>query len=188
MDKRELKSIIEALLFTWGDPLDIRDIAKIIDLPLGETRKLLEELMDELDYQRRGLRIVRMENSYQIGTRPEHFDWLKKLKKQRPAKTLSNAALETLSIIAYKQPIIKSDIEFIRGVKCDRVIQTLIERELVEEQGRLDRTGRPIIYGTTDEFLKIFSLKDIRELPDLEKVNRELIENEIDDEIDKLDS
>ena len=115
-----------------------------------------------------------MKDSYQIGTRPEHYDWIKKLYHQKPPKNLSNAALETLSIIAYKQPVIKSEIEYIRGVKCDKAIETLIERNLVQELGRLDRTGRPIIYGTTKEFLKLFSLESLDDLPDLKEIEEKL--------------
>ena len=182
IDRRELKAIIESLLFTWGDPLEVKDIANIIELSNKDTKDLIEELIDDYNYNRRGFRIVKAGNSYQIGTRPDHYEYIKKLQKQKPPKSLSNAALETLSIIAYKQPVIKSDIEDIRGVKCDRALQTLVERDLIEEQGRLERTGRPIIYGTTDEFLKMFSLKTINDLPELKNIRRQLIEDEIDEE------
>lgn len=174
MDDKEIKSIIESLLFTWGDPLDIKDIASILELPESEVSLRMKELMDELDYNRRGLRIIRINNSYQIGTRPEHFQWIKKLNNNDMNKNLSNAALETLSIVAYRQPIIKADIEAIRGVRCDRVLQTLVERKLICEMGRLDKTGRPIIYGTTDEFLKSFGLESIDKLPSLNEIGESL--------------
>lgn len=174
MESKEIKSIIESLLFTWGDPLDIKDIASILDLPIPEVSDEMKELMDDLDYNRRGIRIIRINNTYQIGTRPEHSQWIQKLKNTSVNRNLSNAALETLSIVAYKQPIIKADIEAIRGVRCDRVLQTLMERQLVCEMGRLDRTGRPIIYGTTDEFLKSFGLETIEQLPSLNEINESL--------------
>ncbi len=174
MDDKEIKSIMESLLFTWGDPLDIKDIASILDIELDEASALMKELMDELDYNRRGLRIIRINNTYQIGTRPEHFQWIKKLNNSTLNKNLSNAALETLSIVAYRQPIIKADIEAIRGVRCDRVLETLIDRRLVCEQGRLERTGRPIIYGTTDDFLKSFGLETLDQLPSLNEINEDL--------------
>ncbi len=174
MDDKEIKSIIESLLFTWGDPLDIKDIASILELAESEVSLRMKELMDELDYNRRGLRIIRINNSYQIGTRPEHFQWIKKLNNNDMNKNLSNAALETLSIVAYRQPIIKADIEAIRGVRCDRVLQTLVERKLICEMGRLDKTGRPIIYGTTDEFLKSFGLESIDKLPSLNEIGESL--------------
>lgn len=176
MDKREIKAIIESLLFTWGDPLSIDDIGQILELDTKYLEDILKEMIDEFDYNRRGLRIVKVENTFQIGTRPEHYDWVKKLHQQKPPRNLSNAALETLSIIAYKQPVIKSDIEYIRGVKCDKAIETLTERNLIKELGRLERTGRPILYGTTSEFLKLFSLESLDDLPNLENIEDKIHE------------
>lgn len=166
-DIREIKSIIEGLLFAWGDPLDIRDISTILDIKEKELDQILKEMIDDFNYNRRGLRIIKFNNSYQIGTRPEHYEWISKLNQNKNKKNLSNASLETLSIIAYKQPIIKSDIEIIRGVRCDRALETLIERNLIKEVGRLERTGRPILYGTTDEFLRYFGLENLEDLPQL---------------------
>ncbi len=165
MDIRELKSIIESLLFTWGDPLDIKDIASIVEVNEEELSKVMQEMMDEFDYNMRGIRIIKVNDSYQFGTRPENFEWIKKLSSPKIAKNLSNAALETLSIIAYRQPIIKSDIEAIRGVRCDKAIETLIE-----ELGRLERVGRPILYGTTDVFLRCFGLESLESLPPLKDI------------------
>ncbi len=174
MEKRELKSIIEALLFTWGDPLELKDIASIIEEKECEVEKIIEEMINEFDYNRRGIRIMRINNSFQLSTRPEHFEWIKKLTSPKYTRSLSNAALETLSIIAYRQPVIKSDIEAIRGVRCDKAIETLIERGLVAELGRLERVGRPILYGTTDLFLKTFGLENIEQLPAIEDFNNSL--------------
>ena len=165
MDTKELKSIIEALLFTWGDPLDVSDLSSILERDKKELHSILQEMMDDFDYNMRGVRIIKINNSYQMGTRSEHYDWIKKLANQKPEKALSNAALETLSIIAYRQPVIKSDIEAIRGVRCDKVIETLIEKDLIEEVGRMDRVGRPILYGTTELFLKAFGLECLKDLP-----------------------
>ena len=168
MDDREIKSIIEGLLFTWGDPLDIKDLSNVLDISEEEIEKIMKSMMDEYDYNRRGLRIIKFNNSYQIGTRPEHYEWIKKLNSKKNTKDLSNAALEALSIIAYRQPIIKADIEAIRGVRSERAIDTLMERKLISEVGRLERTGRPILYGTTDGFLKYFGLESIDALPLIE--------------------
>lgn len=170
MEIKEIKSIIEALLFTWGDPLEIKDIASVLDKDESELKSILQEMIDEFDYNMRGTRIIRINDSYQLGTRPDHFQWIQKLSNSKMERNLSNAALETLSIIAYRQPIIKSEIEAIRGVKSDRSIQTLISRGLVQELGRMDRIGRPIIYGTTDGFLRSFGLENIAELPPLKDV------------------
>lgn len=174
MDEKEIKSIIEALLFTWGDPLESKDIASILEIDIDKIEIILEEMIDEFDYNRRGLKIIKIKESYQLATRPNHFEWLKKLLTPKTSKTLSNAALETLSIIAYRQPVLKSDIEAIRGVRSDRSIETLIDRGLVLEIGRLERVGRPIIYGTTDDFLRNFGLENLEELPPL----KDLIEKE----------
>lgn len=167
MDLRELKSIIEALLFTWGDPLDISDISSILDIKEKELEPIIQEMIDDFDYNMRGIRIIRINNSFQLGTRAEHFDWIKKLSNPKTTKNLSNAALETLSIIAYRQPVIKSDIEAIRGVRCDKAIETLMDRGLIVETGRMERAGRPILYGTTEVFLKAFGLENLKELPSL---------------------
>lgn len=170
MEIKELKAIIEALLFTWGDPLEIKDIASILEIDVEDISNIIQEMMDEFDYNMRGLRIIRINDSYQLGTRPDHFQWIKQLSNSKMDRNLSNAALETLSIIAYRQPIIKSEIEAIRGVKSDRSIQTLMSRGLVDELGRMDKIGRPIIYGTTEAFLRSFGLENIEELPPLNDV------------------
>ncbi len=167
MDEKEMMAIIEALLFTWGDPLNIKDIASVLDIETGQARKLIEALISDYDYNRRGLTIRRIKNNYQIGTRPDYYPWIEKLNKPKKAKALSNAAIETLSIIAYRQPVIKSEIEAIRGVKCDTAVYTLLDKELIEEKGRLDKIGRPILYGTTDNFLKVFGLESLKDLPEL---------------------
>lgn len=176
MDIIEIKSIIEGILFAWGDPLCIKDIGKILDLDEKKAFHILEEMIEEFDVSKRGLRIVKAEDYYQIGTRPEHFPWIKQLAESKGTKALSTAALETLSIIAYRQPVIKSEIENIRGVKCDRSILTLMEKGLIKETGRLDKTGRPIIYGTTKEFLIAFGLETLDTLPNLEEFQKRINE------------
>lgn len=167
MDKKEIKSIIEALLFVWGDPLSLKDISYILEIDEKKTKEIICEMIDEFNFERRGIKIVQIKDSYQLGTRPEHFKWIEKLNIPKTKKNLSNAALETLSIIAYRQPITKSEIEAIRGVRCDKALDTLLEKEIIEEKGRLDKTGRPIIYGTTKQFLRYFGLKSLNELPPL---------------------
>lgn len=171
MDEREIKAIIESLLFIWGDPLSLNDIASILDLSDKEVNRLLDEMIDEFEYNRRGIKIIRIKDKYQLSTRPEHYQWISKLTEKKENKGLSNAALETLAIIAYRQPITKSEIETIRGVKCDKAIETLVNKNLIKEIGRLEKTGRPIIYGTTDEFLRYFGLEDLKDLPELDELN-----------------
>lgn len=170
MDIREVKSIIEGLLFTWGEPLEIKEIAKVLDIKKDKLEDILKEMIDDFDYNRRGLRIIKIEDKYQLSTRPEHYEYIKKLSYSGVNRNLSNAAMETLSIIAYKQPITKVEIDHIRGVRSDRAISTLLERQMIEEVGRLDRPGKPIIYGTTDVFLRSFGLESLDELPELKNV------------------
>ncbi|MTI67810.1 MAG: SMC-Scp complex subunit ScpB [Firmicutes bacterium] len=171
MDQREIKSIIESLLFIWGEPLSIKDISKVIQRDKIETEQIIKDMKDDFDYNRRGLQIIQINDSFQLSTRPEHYEWIEKLCLPKNSKTLSNAALETLSIIAYKQPITRVEVESVRGVKCDKSITTLIEKNMVKEVGRLDKTGRPIIYGTTEYFLKYFGLENLEELPKIKELN-----------------
>lgn len=184
MEVKEIKSIVEAMLFTWGDPLELKDMASILEVEEKDLREIVDEMMDEFDYNFRGLKIIKINTSYQIVTRPEHFEWIKKLTSDNKSKNLSNAALETLSIIAYRQPVIKSDIEAIRGVRCERSIETLMNRGLVIETGRLEKVGRPIIYGTTDAFLRSFGLEAIDDLPPLSdyKEKEDIVDNSDDAE------
>lgn len=171
MEEKEIKSIIEALLFIWGDPLSLKDISNILDIEVEKAKEILDSMIDEFNFNRRGLKIIRIKNSYQLSTRPEHYQWISKLCQENNNKSLSTAALETLSIIAYRQPITRNEIEAIRGVRCDKALETLINKDLIEEKGRLDRTGRPIIYGTTDEFLRYFGLENLKDLPPLKDFN-----------------
>lgn len=179
MEIREIKAVIEGLLFTWGEPLHIRELEKILEVSQKELKKILDEMRDEFNYSRRGVQIVRTEQSYQLSTRLEHFEYIKKLHSRKESKGISNAAMETLTIVAYRQPITKTEIEDIRGVKCDKAVQSLADRQLLAEVGRLDKPGKPILYGTTEEFLRAFGLSSIKELPILEsEENLEMAEEE----------
>lgn len=157
------KGIIEALLFTWGDPLDLKSISSILEMDDLIVENILFDMIKEFE-EERGLNIIKINDSYQLCTKMEHYEYIKKL-NNKSNKSLSNAALETLSIIAYKQPVTKGEIDNIRGVKSDRVIETLTEKKLIEELGRLERPGKPIIYGTSDNFLKYFGLESLDDLP-----------------------
>ena len=166
--KEPIKGAIEALLFVSGEPLSLRDLA----INLEVTPKYLEEIISELSLEyeisNRGIKIININGSYQLVTKNEYSDYIQKLLKKNKRQSLSQASLESLSIIAYKQPITRIDIDEIRGVKSESAIQKLLERDLVEEVGRLDVPGRPILYGTTNEFLRQFGLTSIKELPSLE--------------------
>ena len=163
----DIKEIIKALLFAWGDPLDIKTISDICELDIEEIERAIEDLRSEMDSSNDGLKIIRMNSSYQLISRDIYFDYVKKLLSEKPKNNLSNASIETLSIIAYKQPVTKMQIEKIRSVKSDGPVNTLLDRGLIEEVGRLDTPGKPILYGTSDIFLRSFGIEDLSELPDI---------------------
>lgn len=163
----DIKEIIKALLFAWGDPLDIKTISDICELDIEEIESAMDDLRSEMDSSNDGLKIIRMNSSYQLISRDIYFDYVKKLLSEKPKNNLSNASIETLSIIAYKQPVTKMQIEKIRSVKSDGPVNTLLDRGLIEEVGRLDTPGKPILYGTSDIFLRSFGIEDLSELPDI---------------------
>lgn len=163
-----LKSILESLLFAWGEPLSITEISRILTLSTSKITAVLDEMTKELkEDDNRGLIIQRFGNSYQIITKKENYEFIQSLLQTTVNKSLSTAAMETLSIIAYKQPVTKVEIELIRGVKCSNVVKGLLDKGLIKEVGKLDKPGKPTIYATTDEFLRHFGLNSINELPAL---------------------
>lgn len=166
-------SIIESLLFISGEPLSLKNIASIINCNAVYTKHLLEELRNMYDSVSRGLTLISIGEFYQLVTKPENSDFIQKLLKTNSRQSLSQAATETLAIIAYKQPITRIAIDEIRGVKSDRAIASLVEKNLIVETGRLDVPGRPILYSTTNEFLKYFGLHDLREMPQLNEISQE---------------
>ncbi len=186
MEHKKAKSIIESLLFVWGEPLSQGKIASILEISKREVKELMEEMADEYEMENRGLRIVEADKHYQFATSPENHEWLQELCTKSKSKGLSHSSLEVLAIIAYRQPITRSEIEQIRGVKCEKPITHLIDRELIEEQGRLDRIGKPIIYGTTKMFLTAFGFTSLKDLPPIDEFhNIEFImgsDEEIDEE------
>lgn len=177
------KSIIESLLFAWAEPLSLYKIAKILDLKPQEVEGIIHEMIDEYKVSGRGLQIIEANKHYQFCTLKQNYPYVEKLCSTTKSRGLSNSALEVLAIIAYKQPITKLDIEQIRGVNSEGPLQSLIERELVEVKGKLEKIGRPQIYGTTDIFLKSFGFKSLLDLPEVDAfeafaVNRDHKENE----------
>ncbi len=163
------KAIIEALLFVREEPLKSEEIASILDITADETSALIAELDRDFGNDRRGLQIVNVGGGYQLGTRPDLAPYLEKLFYKETIGSLSTPALETLAIIAYKQPVTRLEVEAIRGVSSDGVLDNLIRRRLIEVCGRKDTPGKPMLYSTTPEFLKYFGLKDLNELPPLRK-------------------
>lgn len=171
--KTELVAAVEAILFTMGESVEIGKIAKAIARDEAETRKIIAYLMEKYESEECGLKIVELENAFQMCTKGSTYDYLIQVASQPKKHMLSDVLLETLSIIAYKQPITRSEIENIRGVKCDHAVNKLIEYNLVTELGRLDAPGRPLLFGTTEEFLRKFGVTSITDLPepDVDKVS-----------------
>ena len=188
MELKQTKGEIEAILFAMGEAVELSRIAKAIQQDNTTPRKIIRDMM--LDYQReeRGIHIIELENSFQLCTKREYYDSLIRIAAQPKKPTLTDVMLETLSIIAYKQPVTKAEIEKIRGVKCDHAINKLMDYDLIRELGRLDAPGRPILLGTTEEFLRCFGVQGLEELPEMDPVQLEDFKAEAEEEIQlKLD-
>ena len=170
MSSRSTKSALESLLFTWGEPLPAKLAAEAMNITEKEAVDALMELKEEYEQEGRGIRIRRIEKSFQFVTTADNHEYIERLCTPVKRRRLSQSALEVLAIIAYKQPVTKGEIEAIRGIRCDRVLEGLKEKELVEVIGRSDAIGRPMLYGTTDTFLRYFDLEDIKGLPDIEDI------------------
>ncbi|WP_054941405.1 SMC-Scp complex subunit ScpB [Paenibacillus ihuae] len=167
MDYKTLKSIIEGLLFLSGDEgLSARQIAEITEQRPDLATRALDELKDDYISQERGLQVVQIAGNYRLATLPDHAPYFERLAYSPSRSSLSQAALETLAIVAYRQPITRVEIEEIRGVKSERAIHTLNNKDLIHEVGRAEAVGRPILYGTTKSFLDSFGLASLKELPE----------------------
>lgn len=169
MEDHELKPIIEALLFVSGDPISIDRLRDVIGVGRPELQAALEGLKKEYAEANRGLQVIEIAGGYQLSTRIEMAPWIKEMEKVKAASRLSKPGLETLAIIAYKQPVTRGEIEMIRGVDAAGVLKTLMERRLVKIVGRKEVAGRPMMYGTTREFLQYFGLSDLTGLPTLKE-------------------
>lgn len=183
MSRKEMEAVIEAILFTMGESVEVSRIAKVIEQSTETTRKIIRNMMDQYEEENRGIRIIELEDSYQMCTKKEMYEYLIQIAKQPRRYVLTDVVLETLSIIAYKQPITKIEIERIRGVKSDHAVNKLIEYNLVAEVGRMDTPGRPILFGTTEEFLRRFSVQSVDELPGITPEKVEDFKAEAEDEI-----
>ena len=186
MEKAKVKLIIEALLFVSHEPLTEKKLGEVLD---GIDKESIREVLGELrkEYQeKRNLEIREVAGGYQIFTSPDYAPWIEKLHRTRPTK-LSQAALETLAMVAYNQPVIRAEVESIRGVDVSGVLHTLLEKNLIKILGRKKVIGRPLLYGITDDFLKYFGLKDVSELPSVKEVKEMIPESreEVSDETER---
>lgn len=187
MEKNKIKSAIEAILFSFGEAVEIDKIAKALELDKEIAQEYVHELMQDYEQDERGIRIIELENAYQMCSAQEYYEYLIKIKEQPKKHVLTDVLLETLSIIAYKQPITRVEIEKIRGVSCDHAVNRLVEYNLVQELGRLDAPGRPLLFGTTEEFLRSFGVNSIDELPTLKPEQVEEFKAQAEEEMNALE-
>ena len=177
-----LRAEIEAILFSLGESVDIAVIADAVGLSRTETEKVLKDMQQRYEAADRGIRLIRLEDRYQLSTKKELYPTLIKVVRQPQKTTLTDVLMETLSIVAYRQPVTRTEIEKIRGVKCDHAINKLVEYNLIQEVGRLDAPGRPILFGTTEEFLRHFGTDSVDDLPAMNPVKVEDFKAEAEEE------
>mgnify|MGYP003005059282 FL=1 len=186
--EKELLGAVEAILFAMGESVSLSKIASAIRKDETEAKRLLEELKKQYQKKERGIQLIELEDSYQLCTKPELYDYLIQVAKQPKKHVLTDVLLETLAIVAYKQPVTKIEIEKIRGVKSDHAVNKLVEYDLVCEVGRLDAPGKPLLFGTTEEFLRRFGVQSVEELPSIAPEQLEDFKEEAEREIkDRLD-
>lgn len=183
MEIDKIKSIIEAMLFSAGRVVETKELMAILELSNEDIDSIMQNMKSEFEEQNRGIEIIKIENGYQMCSKKEYYDYIYPIFDNRAKPSLSAAALETLSIIAYNPKITRAEIEQIRGVNSDGTIYKLLEYNLIEEVGRLDAPGRPTIYSTTKDFLKMFGMSSIEELPELPKYKIDENEQIVIDEI-----
>lgn len=180
---KELEGAIEAILFAMGESVELSRIAKAINMDTKTTEKLIHNMMDRYEQEERGIQIIELGDSYQMCTRKKYYEYLINIALHPQKPVLTEVMLETLSIIAYKQPVTKAELEKIRGVKCDHAVNKLVEYNLVCELGRLDAPGRPMLFGTTEEFLRSFGVHSIDELPVLNEDQVEEFKQQAEEEM-----
>lgn len=170
--EKNIKSIIESLLFVWGEPLPVERIAAVVEAPVRVVRQNIQDLQTEYIMRDSGIQLIQVENAFQFASRRDNAQYIEKLLNQSKSKGLSQSALEILAVVAYNQPVSKAQIEGIRGVKSDKAMSNLLERRLIEEAGRAEKPGRPMLYATTDEFLRVFGFSSLKDLPELESITK----------------
>lgn len=173
MERQKEKAVLESILFTMGESVEIERLASVLEQDKKYTRELLEEMKAEYDEKECGITLMELEDSFQMCTKAEMYEYLIKIAKTPRKYVLTDTLLETLSIVAYKQPVTRAEIEKIRGVSCDHAVNRLVEFGLIAEVGRMDAPGRPLLFGTTEEFLRSFGVKSLEELPELSAVQME---------------
>lgn len=184
MERNEQKAVLEAVLFTMGEAVETERLASVLEISKKEIRELLLEMKAEYDQTDRGVTLMELEDSFQMCTKSQMYEYLIKIAKTPRKYVMTDTLLETLSIIAYKQPITRAEIERVRGVSCDHALNRLVEFGLVSEVGRMDAPGRPLLFGTTEEFLRSFGVKSLEELPELSALQIEEFKQQAEAEVD----
>lgn len=177
------EAVIESILFTMGDSVELSKLAEVLELDKKEVKDIIEQMQKNYEAEDRGITITELDGAYQMCTKPQMYDYLIKVAKQPKHYALTDVLLETLSIIAYKQPITRAEIEKIRGVSCSHAVSRLVDYNLVCELGRLDAPGWPLLFGTTEEFLRTFGVSSIEELPILNQDQLENFKREAEEEM-----
>lgn len=183
MERQKAEAVIEAILFTMGESVEISRLADVIEEDVKTTKEILNGMQERYACEDRGIAIMELEDSVQLCTKAEMYEYLIKIAKTPRKFVLTDTVLETLSIIAYKQPVTRVEIERIRGVSCDHAINKLIEYNLITELGRLDAPGRPLLFGTTEQFLRSFGVKSLEELPEMNPVQIEEFKQQAEQEV-----
>lgn len=163
----EIKNAAEALLFAAGEPIELSRMSSVLEVDEDTLEKIITTLRDDYSFNRRGIRIVKLDRAYQMCSAPDYAEYVRKALETRKPPKLSQSLLEVLSVIAYRQPVTRAYVEQVRGVDCTYSISSLLEKGLIKESGRLDVPGKPILYRTTKDFLRVFGLESINELPEL---------------------
>lgn len=184
MERKRQEAVLEAVLFTMGDSVELKKLAEVVEEDEETTRKILYDMRKKMQEINRGVEIVELNDAFQLCTKKEMYEYLIKITKAPQKQVLTDACLETLSIIAYKQPITRVEIEKIRGVNSDRSINRLVEYDLVTELGRMDAPGRPLLFGTTEEFLRRFGINSLDALPKLDPTQMEEFKDQAKQEIE----
>lgn len=182
MERQQAEAVLEAILFTMGESVEVSKLAEVIEENVKTVKEILMEMQTKYLEENRGIFIMELEDSVQLSTKPEMYEHLIKIAKTPRKMVLSDTVLETLSIIAYKQPVTRAEIERVRGVSCDHALNKLLDYELVTELGRLDAPGRPLLFGTSEQFLRCFGVRSLDELPELNPVQIEEFKHQAEQE------
>ena len=183
MEQAKAEAVIEAILFAMGETVEISKLAEVIEQDVKSTKAILKAMEERYEQENRGIALTYFDSAVQLCTKGEMYEYLIKIAKSPRKMTLTDTVLETLSIIAYKQPVTRVEIERVRGVSCDHAINKLLEYDLITELGRLDAPGRPLLFGTTEQFLRCFGVKSLEELPEMNPVQLEEFKQQAEEEV-----